>query len=96
MPIYEYRCRGCSADFEKYVPGAAAKVACPTCASGDITRKLSVFGLRSDGGVVASMPSAAAAVVDAVAAAGAVATDHILLDVIGVDPEGPVRALRVF
>jgi len=57
MPIYEYRCRSCSADFEKYVPGAAAKVACPTCASGDITRKLSVVGLRSDGGVVASMPS---------------------------------------
>jgi hypothetical protein len=54
-----------------------------------------VFGLRSDGGVVASM-RAAAVVVDAVAAAGAVATDHILLDVIGVDPEGPVRALRVF
>ena len=50
MPIYEYRCRGCNADFEKYVPGAATKVACPTCASGDIMRKLSVFGLRSDGG----------------------------------------------
>ena len=56
MPIYEYRCRGCDADFEKYVPGAATKVACPTCASGDIMRKLSVFGLRSDGGAVASMP----------------------------------------
>ena len=59
------------------------------------SRASSVFGLRSDGGVVASM-RAAAVVVDAVAAAGAVATDHILLDVIGVDPEGPVRALRVF
>ena len=22
MPIYEYRCRGCRQDFEKYVPGA--------------------------------------------------------------------------
>jgi putative FmdB family regulatory protein len=58
MPIYEYRCRGCGKDFEKYVPGASAKVACPTCASGDITRKLSVFGLRSEAGAVASsMPS---------------------------------------
>ena len=54
MPIYEYRCRGCHKDFEKYVPGASTKVACPECASGDITRKLSVFGLKSDGGVVAS------------------------------------------
>src|SRR2546427_7101722 len=49
MPIYEYRCRGCGDDFEKYVHGPSAKVACPTCQSGDITRKLSVFGLKSDG-----------------------------------------------
>jgi putative FmdB family regulatory protein len=45
MPIYEYRCRSCGKDFEKYVPGASTKVACPTCTSADITRKLSVFGL---------------------------------------------------
>ena len=58
MPIYEYRCRGCGRDFEKYVAGASTKVACPACASSDITRKLSVFGLKSDGGFVAySMPS---------------------------------------
>jgi hypothetical protein len=29
-------------------------VACPTCASANVTRKLSVFGLRSDGGSIAS------------------------------------------
>ena len=58
MPIYEYRCRACDKDFEKYVAGVSTKVACPACASGDITRKLSVFGLKSDGGFVASsMPS---------------------------------------
>jgi putative FmdB family regulatory protein len=45
MPIYEYRCRGCGQDFEKYVPGVSTKVACPACAGSDITRKLSVFGL---------------------------------------------------
>ena len=45
MPIYEYRCRGCGKDFEKYVPGVSTKVACPTCAGGDVMRKLSVFGL---------------------------------------------------
>jgi len=56
MPIYEYRCRGCGADFEKYVAAAGVAVACPTCASADIGRKLSVFGLRSDG-PVAAMPS---------------------------------------
>src|SRR2546430_17186644 len=54
MPIYEYRCRGCGDDFEKYVHGPSAKVACPTCQSGDITRKLSVFGLKSDGNFMPS------------------------------------------
>ena len=56
MPIYEYRCRGCGADFEKYVAAAGLTVACRACASGDVMRKLSVFGLRSDG-PVASMQS---------------------------------------
>jgi putative FmdB family regulatory protein len=54
MPIYEYRCRGCGKDFETYVPGASTKVACPTCASADITRKLSVFGVGVDASAVAS------------------------------------------
>jgi putative FmdB family regulatory protein len=54
MPIYEYRCRGCARDFEKYLPAAGAAVACPSCASADVMRKLSVFGLRSEGGSVAS------------------------------------------
>ena len=40
MPIYEYRCRGCSKEFEKYVHGPSIKVACPTCDSGDVMRKL--------------------------------------------------------
>jgi putative FmdB family regulatory protein len=48
MPIYEYRCRACGGDFEKYVATAAAAVACPSCASESVMRKLSVFGLRSE------------------------------------------------
>src|ERR1043165_6113527 len=44
--------------FKRYVPAASTKGACPGCASGDITRKLSVFGMKTDGGFVASsMPS---------------------------------------
>jgi putative FmdB family regulatory protein len=58
MPIYEYRCRHCSGDFEKYVPSPRTAVACPSCASDDVTRKLSVFGMRAgDTGSVATMPS---------------------------------------
>ena len=55
MPIYEYRCRGCGGDFEKYVHTTGTAVACPACASDNVMKKLSVFGLRSDG-PVASMP----------------------------------------
>ena len=40
------------------MPGASTKVACPGCDSRDITRKLSVFGLKTDAGFVpSSMPS---------------------------------------
>ncbi len=56
MPIYEYRCRGCGGDFEKYVPTSAVAVACPACASDNVMRKLSVFGLKTDS-PVASMPA---------------------------------------
>ena len=49
MPIYEYRCKECEKDFEKYVPGATTTVACPTCASEQVMRKLSVFGLKTVG-----------------------------------------------
>jgi len=58
VPIYEYRCKGCQNDFEKYVAGAAAAVACPTCQSPDVMRKLSVFGLKTAPGVAASAMSA--------------------------------------
>jgi putative FmdB family regulatory protein len=57
MPIYEYRCRACGGDFEKYVQTAGTAVACPSCASDNVMRKLSVFGLRREGGPVASMGS---------------------------------------
>jgi putative FmdB family regulatory protein len=56
MPVYEYRCRGCGGEFEKYVHTSGTAVACPACASSSVMRKLSVFGLRSDSGAVASMP----------------------------------------
>jgi len=55
MPIYEYRCKQCEQEFEKYVPGASTLVACPGCASEQVMRKLSVFGLKTAG---AFQPSA--------------------------------------
>jgi putative FmdB family regulatory protein len=58
MPVYEYRCDACGKDFERYLATAATAVACPTCASGDIKRKLSVVRFRNDGTVAtAAMPA---------------------------------------
>lgn len=55
MPIYEYRCRGCQGEFEKYLPVPSTAVVCPTCGSEGVTRKLSVFGLKSSGEFASSM-----------------------------------------
>lgn len=44
MPIYEYRCDGCSEEFEELVRNAAETgVVCPRCGSGAVTRRLSLF-----------------------------------------------------
>jgi len=53
VPIYEYRCRACGQSFERLVHGQQA-VLCPTCDSSEVTRLLSLFGLKSGQGFVAS------------------------------------------
>lgn len=47
MPIYEYRCRACDRTFERLVDTGAKAVACPTCASVDVARMLSLFGMKT-------------------------------------------------
>ena len=42
MPIYEYKCKSCSEDFEKLVFGNQ-EVSCPKCGSKDVKKKFSVF-----------------------------------------------------
>lgn len=48
MPIYEYRCRHCSEEFELLVL-ASTVVACPACEGNDLEQLLSGFVVSSDG-----------------------------------------------
>ncbi len=48
MPIYEYKCRSCSDEFELLVLGKTVPV-CPSCQSQDLEQLLSTFGMSTDG-----------------------------------------------
>jgi putative FmdB family regulatory protein len=43
MPIYEYVCDACQAQFEKIVINKQQEISCPKCASKKATIQLSVF-----------------------------------------------------
>ena len=46
MPLYEYVCRACHADFEALVPASrrdAADTACPRCGAAKTARKVSLM-----------------------------------------------------
>ena len=47
MPIFEYHCPKCDQDFEKIVFNDKAKVQCPKCNSGKVTKKVSAFSFKS-------------------------------------------------
>jgi putative FmdB family regulatory protein len=51
MPIYEYRCDDCGAEFEKRVARAADsnKVSCPSCGEKRLTMRLSTFATVTAG-----------------------------------------------
>ena len=42
MPIYEYECRECRSSFELLMR-SDTKIACPSCESPKVVRKLSIF-----------------------------------------------------
>jgi putative FmdB family regulatory protein len=48
MPIYEYRCRDCSHQFETLVTGSH-EPACPSCGKASLERLLSVFAVSRGG-----------------------------------------------
>jgi putative FmdB family regulatory protein len=57
MPIYEYQCLACEADFEELVRSSeAAEIQCPRCKSQKVSRRLSVFAAR-DATTSSSLPA---------------------------------------
>jgi putative FmdB family regulatory protein len=45
MPIYEYKCRECHAEYEEIVSlDSPAAPPCPSCHSSDVEKKMSAFG----------------------------------------------------
>jgi putative FmdB family regulatory protein len=51
MPIYEYRCDDCGAEFEKRVARASDsdKVLCPSCGQKRLALRLSTFAVATGG-----------------------------------------------
>jgi putative FmdB family regulatory protein len=45
MPVYEYHCNACGADFEKLVFGSATEISCDKCGSTNTDKLLSRFGM---------------------------------------------------
>jgi len=56
MPIYEYACLACGAEFEKLVqrPGP---VVCASCESERVSRRLSIVGVKTGGRMSDASPA---------------------------------------
>lgn len=63
MPLYEFECPKCHEEFEELVrnPQATKEVACPTCGSTKVKRKLSAFASKISGGQTLSASAPACA-----------------------------------
>ncbi|MDH7499461.1 MAG: zinc ribbon domain-containing protein [candidate division NC10 bacterium] len=57
MPIFEFNCQACGADFEKLVRSSNPSVECPSCGSIQVKKKFSVFGCKAGDRFVSSASS---------------------------------------
>ena len=56
MPIFEYKCNSCQEEFDLLV-NPSTEVACKSCGSADVQKKLSLFGVTQHS--AAEVPSCA-------------------------------------
>ncbi|ADK84184.1 regulatory protein, FmdB family [Desulfarculus baarsii DSM 2075] len=54
MPIYEYKCNKCAKEFEVLVLGSRDDVRCPQCDAADVSRLMSGFAHKNEGGTLVS------------------------------------------
>ena len=59
MPIYEYRCANCGAEFEKLMRSGDTPE-CPSCHGRKLDKKISVFATATQGASSASVPESCA------------------------------------
>ena len=60
MPIYEYYCPKCESEFELLVMRSDEPVRCPECQCKGVTRLMSGFAHKSEGGKMVSSNSGCA------------------------------------
>ncbi len=56
MPMYEYRCLDCGAEFEELVRSDDEQVECEDCDSDKVQRKMSTFAMKTSGRTLADLP----------------------------------------
>ncbi|MBC7238035.1 MAG: zinc ribbon domain-containing protein [Chloroflexi bacterium] len=62
MPIYEYRCQECGAQFDKFVRSMKNEelvIECPKCGSKECKKSFSLFGTSSGSAGASSLASCA-------------------------------------
>jgi putative FmdB family regulatory protein len=61
MPIYEYSCQDCEAQFEKFVRSmnASVEIKCPKCGGTHVKKGWSLFGTGASGGGLGDLSAAA-------------------------------------
>jgi putative FmdB family regulatory protein len=60
MPLFEYACRSCGQKFE-FLTRAGQTPACPSCASVELEKQLSVFAVGAPSSAATTLPSSAGA-----------------------------------